>query len=110
MTYVVVSLVYAPLMFFVRESKAMAVFIVFSVQLIMVAVIFGFRALSSLRMRRAYELLMLRTASEPTPTNEMIWGDRLAELRQIGQHRLLFDGAELWVWLMFAAMVYFLQL
>jgi hypothetical protein len=108
LTYVIVSLVYAPVMFLVRESAVTSVWIAFSVQLIVVAVVFGFRALNALRTRKAYELLALKTPSSPFPTNEMIWADRLAEGRQITQYNPFFGIAELVVWLIFAAIVYLL--
>jgi hypothetical protein len=107
LAYFVVSLVYGPMIFMVRESAVRSVWIAFSVQLIVVGVVFGFRALSALRTRNAYEMVVLRRPSDPLPTDEMIWADRLAEGRQITQHNLSFRIGELLVWLIFAAAVYF---
>src|ERR1043166_7861057 len=55
LTYIVVSLVYAPLIFTVRESAIRPVWIVFCVQLILVGVVCGWRAANALRTRDAYQ-------------------------------------------------------
>jgi hypothetical protein len=110
--YIVVSLVYSPLMFVVQNSALTSVWIAFSLNLIIVGFFCTYRAVSALRNRNAYEMVALRTPSDPFPTDEAIWGDRLAEIRQITARNpifgrpTLYNLLELVVWLVFAAVVH----
>jgi hypothetical protein len=107
--YVLTTFVYTPLMFIVRDTLLYPVWIAFSVQLIVVWLVFSVRALMSFQTQKFYEMVVLRKPSDSRSTVEMMWGDRLAELRQYTRYQrvfVLFGTIEPLLWLCFAGMVY----
>ena len=109
--YVVTSLVYGPLMFVVQESRLRSVLLAFTLQLAIIGALSTLRILLAHRTQRFYEMVALRRPSDPDYTSDMIWADRLAELRhytRYEQRSSMFGAIELALWFAFAVGVYYL--
>ena len=109
--YVFIVLLYTITIFVVRDSLVFPVWIAFSFQLVIVWGIFGLRATMAYRVQRFYETVALRRPSDSYSTDGMVWGDRLAELRQFRKNDESFavlQFIELLLWLAFSSFVYFL--
>jgi hypothetical protein len=99
------------MMFLVREALLVPVWISFVIQLLLTWAVFSARTRIARRMQRFYEAVVLRKPSDHYSTSEMIWADRLAELRQFtkyDRYSLWFGIVEPLLWLSFSAFVYFL--
>lgn len=112
--YIIVSLVYAPVMFTISESAIRSVWIAFSLMLILVGLLFSYHALNALHARNTYEAVSLKTPSSSVSTAERIWRDRLEEAKLGTQHQfkgimvILYNSIEMLTWLGFAAVIYWL--
>jgi hypothetical protein len=111
--YVITSLVYTPLMFSIGEPYLKSALVAFVVEVFVIWLVFTLRSLMARRTQRLYEMVALRRPSEPHSTVEMIWADRLAEMRQYReyyQRSVLFSAIEVTLWFCFAIGIYFLAL
>ena len=74
----------------------------------MVWIVLAFRTLIAFRVRKADEMVALKKSSDTSYTDEIIWADRLAEVRQFTQRldiRIL-AIVEPMAWIPFGGMVY----